>query len=158
MHATITRATAADAAACVTLRGRTRENAVSVERLRALGITAESWADDIASGRVVGWTAHDGERLAGYCFGAPRTGEVVVLALLPEYERRGLGRTLLQHVVDDLFAAGHERLFLGCNPDPRVRSHGFYRHLGWRGSGELDAHGDEVLWLRRTHGGAPAAS
>jgi hypothetical protein len=33
-----------DAAVCVILRGQTRENAVSIERLRSLGITAESWA------------------------------------------------------------------------------------------------------------------
>ncbi|MER2177626.1 MAG: GNAT family N-acetyltransferase, partial [Stenotrophomonas maltophilia] len=28
-----------------------------------------------------------------------------------------------------------------------VRSHGFYRHLGWRPTGEIDSLGDEVLEL-----------
>jgi hypothetical protein len=77
------RAVAADAAACVVLRGQTRENAVSPERLARAGITVQSWGDDIAAGRLPGHVCTlDGE-LVGYCFGDRLTGEVVVLALLP---------------------------------------------------------------------------
>ena len=54
---------------------------------------------------------------------------------------------LLDLMVADLRARGFERLFLGCSADPRVRSHGFYRHLGWRSTGTVDAAGDEVLEL-----------
>ena len=35
--------------------------------------------------------------------------------------------------------------FLDCSPDPKVRSYGFYRHLGWQSTGALDTHGDEIL-------------
>lgn len=136
-----------DAAECVRVRGLTRENAVPAERLRALGITVESWANDIESGALPGFTCRADGALVGYCFGARDTGEVVVLALLPEFEGRGLGRRLLGLVVELLRARGHRRLFLGCSPDPSSRSHGFYRHLGWRSTGTFDAHGDEVLEL-----------
>ena len=119
------------------MRGRTRENAVSAQRLAALGITAESWGADIASGRLPGFVLMAHERLVGYCFGDRDTGEVVVLALLPEAEARGLGRRLLGRVVDELRASGH----------PATRSHGFYRHLGWRSTGTFDAACDEVLEL-----------
>ena len=136
-----------DIAACVVLRGMTRENAVSAERLRAAGITVESWADETRSGALLGHVCVSDARIVGYCFGAPRTGEVVVLALLPSFERRGIGRRLLERVVQDLRRAGHARLFLGCSTDPATRSHGFYRHLGWRPTGKLDAHRDEVLEL-----------
>ena len=139
-----------DAPACVALRGRTRENAVSVQRLQALGITAQGWADDIRSGALPGQVAlaADGT-LAGYCFGARDTGEIVVLALLPDFEARGLGRRLLARMVRQLADAGWQRLFLGCSDDPASRSYGFYRHLGWHSTGRYDAHGDEVLelWL-----------
>ena len=40
---------------------------------------------------------------------------------------------------------GHIRLFLDCSPDPKDRSYGFYRHLGWQSTGALDTHGDEIL-------------
>jgi GNAT superfamily N-acetyltransferase len=85
--------------------------------------------------------------MAGYCFADRDTGEVLVLALLPDYEGRGVGRQLLQEVVSLTRDAGHTRLFLACSADPRSRSHGFYRRLGWRPTGEIDEAGDEILEL-----------
>ncbi len=136
-----------DAAECVRLRGLTRENAVSEERLRTYGVTVDSWAADIARGALCGWVARQGGQMLGYCFGSVCSGEVVVLALAPQAEGRGLGRRLLARVVDELRRLGHRRLFLGTTADPALRAYGFYRHLGWRGTGQRDARGDELLEL-----------
>lgn len=141
-------ATAEDIPACVDLRGRTRENAVPAERLAAVGITVDSWAGDVRSGALPGFVCSDQGALVGYCFGERASGEVVVLALLPSHEGRGIGKLLLSRVVDLLFGEGHGRLFLGCSADPMTRSHGFYRHLGWVSTGTFDRAGDEVLELR----------
>ena len=138
-------AVAGDAAACVALRGRTRENAVSEARLAAAGITAASWSEAIRSGALPGHVCSANGGIVGYCFGDSATGEVVVLALLPEFEDRGIGRALLSMVTSDLRARGFDRLFLGCSADPSTRSYGFYRHLGWRSTGAFDRAGDEVL-------------
>lgn len=140
-------ATADDVPACVDLRGRTRENAIPAERLAAMGITAASWSADVRSGVLPGYVCVVDAAIVGYCFGEVGTGEVVVLALLPDHEGRRIGRRLLRLVVEHLLGAGHDRLFLGCSADPRSRSHGFYRHLGWRSTGTADANGDEVLEL-----------
>src|SRR5262245_47261192 len=131
-------AVAADAAECVRIRGLTRENAVSVERLRSAGITVDSWANDIANGSLPGFGCESAGAIVGYCFGAKATGEVVVLALLPEHENHGLGRRLLNMVIEELRNGGHKRLFLGCSADPSCRSYGFYRHLGWRTTRSYD--------------------
>lgn len=141
-------AMAGDALACVRVRGLTRENAISEERLRSAGITVESWAKDIASGALPGIVCLSGDQIVGYCFGAAESGEVVVLALLPEFENRGLGRQLLGSLVQQLRSSGHQRLYLGCSPDPTCRAYGFYRHLGWQSTGQRDRFGDEVLELR----------
>jgi GNAT superfamily N-acetyltransferase len=154
-HHTIRRAVPEDASACVRLRGMTRENAVSVERLRAYGITEQSWAEGIRSNILPGHVCHAQGRLVGYAFGDRQTGEVAVLALLPEAESQGLGRRLLALVVEDLRAAGHARLFLGCSPDAATRSHGFYRHLGWRSTDTFDGAGDEILELLVAAGKRP---
>lgn len=136
-----------DAAACIDLRGRTRENAFSAAQLAERGITVDSWAAGIAQGDSIGRIAWDSERMAGYCFAGRDSGEVLVLALLPDYEGRGIGRQLLQDVVSLARDAGHQRLFLACSADPRSRSHGFYRRLGWRPTGGVDEAGDEILEL-----------
>ena len=129
----------------IRLRGLTRENAVSEERLRELGITAESWASDIQSEQLQGIVAFSKDEIIGYCFGNSNSGEVVVLAVRPAFEGQGVGKHLLLLVVELLYAHGHTKLFLGCSSDPAVRSYGFYRYLGWRSVGTVDAHGDEVL-------------
>jgi GNAT superfamily N-acetyltransferase len=140
-------ATPSDIPACVELRGKTRENAISAERLAEMGITVESWATDVRSGALPGYVCTDQEVIAGFCFGDKAAGEVVVLALVPPYEARGVGRHLLGLVVAHLQDLGHKRLFLGCSADPSTRSYGFYRHLGWASTGTFDRAGDEVLEL-----------
>ena len=135
------------AAEYIRLRGLTRENAVSEERLRSLGITAETWANDILSTELQGFMAQSDQEIVGYCFGQTKTGEVVVLAIHPAFERQGIGQELLALVVDQLRQRGHSKLFLGCSSDPAVRSYGFYRHLGWCSTGTVDERGDEILEL-----------
>jgi len=147
MHLEIRQALPEDAAACVHMRGMTRENAVSAERLRDCGITEQSWAEDIRADALPGYVCHSEGKLLGYAFGARSRGEVVVLALLPEAESQGLGSRLLALVVQELRASGRTRLTLGCSPDASTRSYGFYRHLGWRSTGTFDRAGDEILEL-----------
>lgn len=142
------RAVPDDTPACVVLRGRTRENAFSVERLAEAGVTLESWQAGIADGSLPGHVATEADEIVGYCFGERETGEIAVLALLPDHEDRGVGRTLLNLVVADFRELGFARLFLSCSPDPAVRSYGFYRHLGWTSTGTFDDRDDEILEYR----------
>ena len=134
-----------DAAECLRIRGLTRENAFSEQDLADLGISPQSWGDGIADGSCPGYVAMVDDKMAGYCFADSESGEIMVLALLPEYEGLGLGRTLLERMVRDLQERGFKRLFLACNSDPKVRSYGFYRHLGWTESGQRDEFGDDIL-------------
>jgi GNAT superfamily N-acetyltransferase len=133
------------AAEYIALRSLTRQNPITADTLRSLGITAESWAKDIEAKQTQGFIALSGEQMVGYCFGARSSGEVLVLAVRPAYEGQGIGQRLLALVVEQLKLQGHTRLFLACSANPAVRSHGFYRRLGWRSTGALDKHADEVL-------------
>ena len=130
---------------CLVVRGRTRQNPASEELLRSIGITPESWAENIRSGALPGHVCIVDENIVGFCFGMRETGEIQVLAILPDFENLGIGRELLDRTSKELAKLGHARLFLGCSPDPRSRSYGFYRHLGWRSTGTYDQYGDEIL-------------
>ena len=136
-----------DAPECVVLRGKTRQNPASEELLKSMGITATTWAENIRSGALPGHVCTVENRIVGYSFGDSATGEIVVVALLPEFEDRGIGREVLRRTVQHLADLGHKRAFLGCSPDPVSRSYGFYRHLGWRSTGTFDKYGDEILEL-----------
>ena len=131
-----------DAAECMVVRGKTRQNAAW---LGSIGITTASWAESIRSGSLPGHVCLADGRIVGFCFGLRATGEIQVIALLPAFENRGIGRALLERTSNELARLGHARLFLSCNPDPASRSHGFYRRLGWRSTGQFDQFGDEIL-------------
>ena len=137
----------------------TRENAISALRLAELGTGLESCREQVRSGALPGivWVANGS--LVGYCFADRQSGEIIVLALLAEFENKGVGRCLLEQVVAILHAQGHRRLFLGCSADPENRFYGiygFYRHLGWRTSHRFDDNGDEILELHTGGGGGAA--
>jgi ribosomal protein S18 acetylase RimI-like enzyme len=146
-------ADSSDAEECITLRGRTRENAISASNLASLGITATSWRNAIQTGRLAGHLCTVNGQIIAYCFGDKDSGEILVLAVLPQYESRGIGKALLSKVMEELRGLGHARLFLACSSDPAHRSYGFYRYLGWGPTGLFDANDDEVLeFLWRSSG------
>ena len=74
----------------------------------------------------------------------------MVLAVLPEYEARGIGSRLLTLVVEWLRSCGHDRIWLAASPKPEVRAYGFYRSLGWHPTGERLQNGDEILVLAQS--------
>lgn len=136
-----------DIEACFDVRARTRENPISRERLAAVGITPASSAASLASGEVKGWVCLDDSSVIGFCSADAASGEVLVLAVLPDYEGRGVGKRLLQQAVRWLRSLGFDRVWLAASPDPGVRAHGFYRSQGWRPTGERQENGDEILVL-----------
>ena len=136
-----------DTGKCIVLGGNTRENALTVAQLEAIGVTHKSWQSGIERDEVPGYVCLVDEKIVGYCFGEKETGEILVLVVLPDYENLGIGKELLNRVVSDFRNIGHKSLFLGCSTDPKSRSYGFYRHLGWISTGKLDSNQDEILEL-----------
>jgi ribosomal protein S18 acetylase RimI-like enzyme len=129
------------------VRARTRQNPLSRVDLAQLGITPESTAAAFGSGTIVGFVCTCEDRVVGFCSGEFVSGEILVLAVLPDYEGRGVGKQLLSSVVARLHQAGARRVWLAAAADPTVRAQGFYRALGWRPTGERTSNGDEILEL-----------
>ena len=98
------------------------------------GITRQSLATAMTS-HVKGWLCESGDRVVGFSMGDRANGEVQVVAVHPDFESQGIGKTLLAHVTRWLFSQGHDEVWLYANPDPGVRATGFYRKLGWRRDG-----------------------
>jgi GNAT superfamily N-acetyltransferase len=135
---------------CIEIRGMTRDNPVPAEILKEFGVTEEAWVPLVRDKIIVGVVAEYNDEVIGFCSGDVNTGEVLVLALLPEYEGHGLGKNILVLVADKLFSFGMDKLWLAASPNPEIRAHGFYRHLGWVPTGVIDKNRDEVLEYNRT--------
>lgn len=127
------------------VRASTRQNAVSRERLLEWGITPESIAEGFETGVLHGIVCESGGTVVGFCTGDTRTGEVLVLAVLPEFENRKVGITLLDGVVAALWRSNLPSIWLGCSPNPESRSYGFYRANGWEETGQRTETGDDIL-------------
>ena len=123
--------TSADIPALFHVRPRTRENALSIDELRALGITPESVATWL-EGSTSGWLWETStSKIVGFCMADRSTGELLVIALLPECEGRGIGKQLMQHAESWLAQSGCTRAWLTTDLNQALRAYGFYRHRGW---------------------------
>ena len=113
---------AQDFARCIEIRGMTRDNPVPAEILKEFGVTEEAWRPLIGDKSIVGVVAESKNEVIGFCSGDVTTGEVMVLALLPEYEGQGFGRSMLKLVTNKLFSFGLDKLWLAASPDPDRKS------------------------------------
>lgn len=130
-HVSIRQITFADIPALFHVRPRTRENALTIDELRALDITPDSVATWL-EGSTRGWLWEtSASEVAGFCMADRRTGELLVIALLPEYEGKGIGGRLMQHAETWLAESGCTRAWLTTDEDQALRAYGFYRHRGW---------------------------
>ena len=126
-----------DVPATMEMRARTRENAVTATELaEEYGITPDSARKALERDQT-GWLCEDAGKVVAFDIGDRSNGEVVVVAVLPDYEGKGIGRTILRKVQDMLYAAGWDTIWLLANPDPAVRATGFYHHMGWVSSGTM---------------------
>lgn len=124
--------TAADIPALFDVRPRTRENALSLEELRSLGITPDSvkeWLEQSTKGWL--WEEPD-RQIVGFCMADGSTGELLVIALLPEHEGRGVGGQLMERAERFLAVSGVTTAWLTTDVDMSLRAYGFYRRRGWR--------------------------
>ena len=122
--------TAADMPALFYVRARTRENAYTLEQLHHLDITPESVAQKLASS-FKGWLCAVADQVVAFCMANRSTGELWVIAVLPQYEGRGIGGQLMSLAEQWLWQSGCTRAWLTTDVDTTLRAYGFYRHRGW---------------------------
>jgi len=112
------------------VRVSTRENALSKEDLRRLGITPETVREMMRTSHR-GWLCEADGAVVGFAMGNGRTGEMWVIALLPEAEGRGIGTELMDRVEGWLWSLGWREIWLTTDTDTSLRAYGFYRARGW---------------------------
>ena len=133
-------ALASDIAAIQSVRASVREN-----RLVSTVITDDDVRIAIEeTGR--GWIVEEDGTVVAFAIGNATNGNIWALFVRPEYEGRGYGRQLHDVMVDWLWSAGLDRLWL--TTDAGTRAQGFYEAAGWQLMGTTDQ-GELRYELRR---------
>ena len=120
----------ADVRATIDVRIRTRENTYTEAQLARAGITEESLIERLSSSHK-GWLCECDDRVAGFCIADRTNGELWVVAVLPEFERKGIGNELMSRAEKWLWACGWQRAWLTTDLDTSLRAYRFYRRRGW---------------------------
>ena len=123
-------ARAADIPAIQRVRASVREN-----RLISTIITAEDVRSAIED-RGHGWVVEKDGEVVAFAIGDAITGNVWALFVCPEHEGHGYGKQLHDTMVNWLWAAGLDRLWLTTEPGTRAQR--FYEAAGWLLTGTTD--------------------
>ncbi len=122
--------TAADVPALFHVRTRTRENALTLGELQRLGIDPQSVTESLMAS-TKGWLCDVSGQVVAFSMADRATAEFLVIAVLPEYEGKGIGGKLMALTREWLAASGCTRAWLTTDLDTTLRAYGFYRKQGW---------------------------
>jgi ribosomal protein S18 acetylase RimI-like enzyme len=127
--------TVADIPDVFAVRVSTAENSVTMEELEEeYELTPETLSAAMQDS-AKGWVCEVDDQVVGFAMVDGESGELTVIAVLSEFERRGIGQMLLGKVKDWLFDSGHDEIWLLTTPAPSFRAYGFYLSQGWTATG-----------------------
>ena len=104
-------ATPGDVAALLQVRTAVQENHLSLQQLRARGITPAALAEALTSGTPCAWLAEVEAEVVGFSMVDLDDASLFALFVLPAHEGRGIGSHLLAEAERALFAV-HPRAWL----------------------------------------------
>lgn len=117
-------ATTKDVPEIMKVRLSVRENRLS-DPSRVTAEICVEYLTDIGRG----WVCEVDGRVVGFSIASRVDASIWALFVLPEFEGRGIGRSLLELAVDWLFDEGAYEISLST--DPQTRADRFYLAQGW---------------------------
>src|SRR5262249_51194631 len=131
-------ASEADLPAITYVRTSVRENHLSIEQLARRGITNASVAASFRA-NARGWVAEHRGEVVAFSIADRSSHSIFALFVLPGFDGRGIGGSLLNLAVEWLWENGSERIWLETSRDTRAAS--FYALKGWTATG-VDGRGN----------------
>lgn len=132
----IRQATERDVEELFRIRTSVMENHQSREELAGIGVTPGTVVEMLRS-TASAWIAEVNGHPIGFSLADAARETVFALFVQPAFEKRGIGRMLLDRAEDWLWEQGCGRIWLLTGAEPHIRAHGFYRRQGWRLNGEV---------------------
>ncbi len=110
------------------VRTSVTENHLSREEMQQMGIT-ESVVANMIEQSPCAWVATINDKVIGFSMILRDEGCLFAVFVLPEYEGRGAGRSLVKLAETEIFKH-HEIAWLETDKNSRAAQ--FYRQIGWR--------------------------
>ena len=136
-------ATPADVGAIFDIRTRVKENPLSREQLTEMGITDEAILEAMLAAPCL-WIAEVDGAPVGFSMADLEEASVFAMFILPGFEDRGIGRSLMARAEEALFDL-HSTIWLETSAESRA--FGFYQKLGWQ---EVERFEDGDVRLEKT--------
>ncbi|MFN8248229.1 MAG: GNAT family N-acetyltransferase [Ferruginibacter sp.] len=114
-------------------------NAVKENVLSDPGIVTDKDCEVYMTEKGKAWVAVIDDKIVGFCYIDLIGSNVWALFILPDFERKGIGKTLHRIMMDWYFGKTDRKIWLGTDPGTRAAT--FYRMQGWR---EAGWHGKEL--------------
>ncbi|AFY40070.1 GCN5-related N-acetyltransferase [[Leptolyngbya] sp. PCC 7376] len=112
------------------IRTSVTENYQSREEIAELGITPESVAEMLATD-CCAWIVEIEGQPIGFSIASATEKTIFGLFVRPDFEGRGVGRTLMQTTENWFWSKGIDEIWLLTGNEPSFRAYGFYEHLNW---------------------------
>jgi GNAT superfamily N-acetyltransferase len=119
-----------DIPALFDVRTSVRENVSKRTGLYSAGIT-ENAVEEMLRTSHCGWLCECDAKVVGFAMANRENAEFWVIAVLPEYEGRGIGSKLLNFAESWLWEIGWQEIWLWTSLDTRLRAYSFYKRHGW---------------------------
>ncbi len=108
-------------------------NAVRENRLSDPALVPDKDVEEYLFHRGKGWVCEEEGRIVGFSIVDLLANNVWALFILPEYEKKGIGRCLHDMMIDWYFARTDQAIWLSTSP--KTRAEGFYRNASWEETG-----------------------
>ena len=112
------------------VRISTDENNFTMEELREHGITKQSVKEKLKT-TYKGWLSETNGKVTGFVIADKASGEIWVIAVLPEYINQKIGSQLLKMAEVWLADSGWKRFWLTTDTNKKLRAYSFYKKHGW---------------------------
>ena len=108
-------------------------SSVNENMLSDPGLVTDKDCEEYMFKRGKGWVCETENRIIGFAIADLKENNIWALFLLPEFEKKGIGRKLHDIMLDWYFTQTKTTVWLGTAPNTRAEK--FYRDAGWKETG-----------------------
>jgi len=120
-------------------------NAVTENTLSNPNLVTDKDCEEFLTARGKGWVCEIDNEIVGFSIVDLQDHNIWALFLKPEFEKKGIGRTLHDTMLTWYFEQTKTNVWLGTSPYTRAEA--FYRKAGWK---EIGTHGKDEIKFEMT--------